>query len=1191
MHQGTKRALIKAAIWLASVAICAVLALFGTSPWTVPALLRAKAPQWIDAHVGRHASIGAVTFNPLHLQLQVSDLRVEDAQGRSDTLRVGAITLRLAWSTLWHGVPDIALLRLQAPRLRLVRLSDGRLDIADVVARLRSGPKSSAAPPRMRLDALSVRDGRIELDDRAAHARTALDLDTLSVDGLSTLPDAAPARAFLQARLDGAPLRVRLQGTPMRAAGTLRGRLTLQRLALQPLAGYQPIGLPVRLRNGSLSVALQLSGSLAAPAIGGSVRIDDARVDDRAGTALGGWRSAALVLQRVLPAAHRATLGALQIDGLRVHLRRGALPTAGAAPGSAASGSAKAPGGRAGKQSAAPTWAVTWAGAALQDGSLHWSDPGVGVDWRWQVSRATLGSLQWPLRQPVAFAASISGPQAARLQLHGDADLAQARLDVALTHLDPRLAGPYLPSLRALLPQGLLDVRNAQLRWQARPSRLQLQVAQATLDAPRIGPHGALRAARVVLRGAHVDLIAHRASVAQLVLQRPQASVSRDAAGRWSVAGLAIHHTTSGGRKSTASGSPWQLRLRDAQVVDGGAYLADTEPATPVVLAMDRMQLTLRDVAWPSSSMASMHFSARVRDRMPPAQPAAAPAPQPGGRPPLPLGNAPAPQPTSIAPQAGSVRFDGRFGLSPLRLRGTLAAQRLPLQSAAAYLPHEVAVRVLRALGSAQGQLALRGSAVRFDGDAALDDVSVNAARQPLLGWRSVRLQRMRLRMAPRAPTSLSIGQIALQHFYARVVLSADAQLNLTQAWHAPPARRAAPARAAPAGAALRLHIGGVALRDGRIDYTDYFVRPNYATSLLGVQGTVGAFGTGSSALAPVRLRATAQGDAPVRIDGAVAPLRQPPRLDLVGSLREFQLAPLSPYAERYAGYAIARGQLAMHVHYRIDPGGQLSADNHLSLDQLTLGAHVDSPDATHLPVALALALLKDPQGRIELDIPVSGSLHDPEFNFAALAARVVRNLFERALTAPFTLLAHLGAAAAGQHLDRIAFVPGIARLPDSSGALLDRVAQALRDRPDLILTITGTASPTERDALRDAVLAHRMLLHWRRHQPRDEQAAQAIPPTQRDAALASLYRATALPDKPRNLLGLPKSVPVATMRALLLRQIPADDAQLRALAMQRAVALRAALQARGVPGARQFIGAPLLRAEAPQAMLSLSLP
>lgn len=70
-------------------------------------------------------------------------------------------------------------------------------------------------------------------------------------------------------------------------------------------------------------------------------------------------------------------------------------------------------------------------------------------------------------------------------------------------------------------------------------------------------------------------------------------------------------------------------------------------------------------------------------------------------------------------------------------------------------------------------------------------------------------------------------------------------------------------------------------------------------------------------------------------------------------------------------------------MHYRVD-GGKLQADNQVFLDQLTFGERVESPEATKPPVLLAVSLLKNARGEIDVNLPISGSLDDPQFWSAA---------------------------------------------------------------------------------------------------------------------------------------------------------------------------------------------------------------
>ncbi len=608
-------------------------------------------------------------------------------------------------------------------------------------------------------------------------------------------------------------------------------------------------------------------------------------------------------------------------------------------------------------------------------------------------------------------------------------------------------------------------------------------------------------------------------------------------------------------------------------------------------------------------------------------------------------------------PAAGSLHFTGQVQASPFSLHGKLDARDLPAQIADHYLPPRVNAEVLRAPASASGTVALSqgpaGLAFSFDGSAGLSHFVADTLepRERLLGWNSLQLKGLHFAHTPRTglgpTTKVVVNQVALRDFYARVILSKDAKLNLAQVFKPLPApatattsiaanttansgastttsttkdtnNRAAEGATGHNGAGspfggrnsatpsaarnVVVDVGGITLAGGQVDYTDHFVQPHYSTSLSGVEGSIGAFGTSTVQPASVDLRGTAEGTAAVVLSGTANPLLSPPQLDLRGKMTDLQLAPLSPYSGRYAGYDIKRGLLSMDVHYDIDANGRLKADNQLVLNQLTFGKRVNSPTATKLPVLLAVELLKDRNGNINVNIPISGSLNDPEFSLGSVISRAIVNLLVRAVTAPFSLLGNLiGSDQSADQLSQVAFVPGTAVLQPQDQAKLADVAKALKAKSELILTITGEVDPAaEGEPYREARLNQQMLALWKRDLPRAEAYANAkaevVPRADYAKVLAAVYRQTPLPDKPRDAIGLPKTLPEAEMQKLLLQNIPASSDRLQALAMERAVSLRAALEALGVPGARQFIAAPLLLDKpaagwTPQASLSLTLP
>jgi outer membrane protein OmpA-like peptidoglycan-associated protein len=384
------------------------------------------------------------------------------------------------------------------------------------------------------------------------------------------------------------------------------------------------------------------------------------------------------------------------------------------------------------------------------------------------------------------------------------------------------------------------------------------------------------------------------------------------------------------------------------------------------------------------------------------------------------------------------------------------------------------------------------------------------------------------------------------------------------------------------------LSIAATVLRNGRVDFTDHFVQPHYSAQLTELQGQVGRLDSRLKEMAAISLRGRAAGTALLDIHGQVNPLAHPPELDIKAQATELELAPLSPYAIRYAGYGIERGKLTVNLAYQVDPTGQLQASNQIVLNQLTFGDKVDSPTATNLPVRLAVSLLKDRNGVIDINLPVSGSLQDPQFSVGGIVFKLIVNLVGKALSAPFALLS----GGDDHDISLVEFEPGTARITTNGKASLERVAAALADRPSLHMTVAGVADPAqERDALARALLEERLRTEQRRVRlhangasatPAESPAAVAeipMPPDERAMLLQSVYRQTSLPDKPRNLIGMVRALPAAEAEQRLLAASRVTEDAMRQLALQRGLAVRGALTAHGLSSDRLFIAAPRLRA------------
>jgi hypothetical protein len=298
--------------------------------------------------------------------------------------------------------------------------------------------------------------------------------------------------------------------------------------------------------------------------------------------------------------------------------------------------------------------------------------------------------------------------------------------------------------------------------------------------------------------------------------------------------------------------------------------------------------------------------------------------------------------------------------------------------------------------------------------------------------------------------------------------------------------------------------------------------------------------------------------------------------LDLAVSCRDIELVPFTPYAQKYAGYGITKGKLSLQVKYLIEDR-KLTADNTLLLDQLTFGDKVESPDATKLPVLFAVSLLKNAKGEIDLNLPVSGSLDDPQFSVFGIVLKIIGNLLVKAATSPFALLGAL--AGGGEDLAYVDFQPGVAgTVAPGQEEKLAKIAKALNDRPALRLDIAGQVDPVaDNEALHKRALLRKLAAQRQEEAvspPSDESVSaetMTIPPAEYPALLKRAYDVEKF-TKPRNALGIARDLPPAEMEKLMLDSIAITPDEVRQLGERRANAAKTALGQLGVAGERMFI-------------------
>ncbi len=1145
-------------------ALLAIVALLGFV--VAPAVIKAQLETRLAQALQRQVTVERVRVNPFTLSGAVQGFVMRERDSEQPLLTFDELFVDASMASLYRLSPVLDRVRLRQPHLRLVRLAEHRYNVQDLIeAALQP---SSGPPPRFSLNNIEVQDGRIDFDDRPLGRRHEVTGIALGIPFISNLPYAVDidVEPSLAAAVNGSPLRLKGDTKPFKDTRETALALDFDRIDLPTYVAYSPLPLPVQLRGGELDTRLTLrfvAGADNTPrtlSLAGTVELRQLRLSDGTSEPLLELPRAQVELTQFDAVANALAIGTIAVEAPLLHLRRNRDGSTNLDALRTPAGTRADPGG--------PPLRFDIAKVSLRDGRILFSDrqpeqrPFETDIRKLTVEAANLSNTP---QSRAALRASYETSTGATFSYDGDVSLQPLGAGGRVAVRAFRLADlfPYYESVLNLrVDGGTLDL-DARVELTAiEPLALQVADIEAAIRGLKLAvanekaPQWTLALAEV--RGGTVDVGRQRISLREVSVRDGTGNLRRDSDGTINVNRL-FRTTVQTGRAAPAADAGWVVEADLLRLARLRVSYADLALPTPFKTVLAPIDGTYRNFSNARDSRGRIDVRATVDGR---------------GR----VGIA---GDVSTNPVAGNVRVDARdLALAPLQ----------------AFIDEQVNLSVtggaLRAVGRLDFDLAGPQPKGGFDGEVEIVDfASVDKPRQgSLLQWKSLRLGGVRVALQP---LQAAVGEVTLADFYSRLILNADGTLNVQNLLAPTPAaddgqaradgtRAAAPNDAAAAGAGSRaalpdIRIGRITLVGGNVNFSDFFIKPNYTANLTGVAGSVGRLDAGTAG--DVELRARLDGSAPVEISGRINPLAAELFLDLRANARDIDLPPLTPYAAKYAGYGIEKGKLSMEVAYRIE-GRKLNAENRLVLDQLTFGEKVDSPDATKLPVLLAVALLKDRNGVIDVNLPISGSLDDPQFSLGGIILQVIVNLIVKAVTAPFALIGAL--VGGGEELAYLEFAPGSAAITQEGKAKLGRIAKALAERPALKLDIAGRVDPAvDREGLRRAAVERQVRAQKAKALGKAIDSSETVV-TGEDYPkyLAAAYRAADFP-KPRNLIGLLKDLPAAEMETLLLTHASASDDDLRQLANDRAQQAKAWLVEEGkVAPERVFLTAPRLTAE-----------
>ncbi len=810
------------------------------------------------------------------------------------------------------------------------------------------------------------------------------------------------------------------------------------------------------------------------------------------------------------------------------------------------------------------------------------------------------------------YALSAASEDGEHFNWSGDLRLApltsQGQFEV--TSLRARTLWDYVRDIVPLeIDSGLIELHGGyQLAAADGPLSLKVAVHDTTVTdlgiKPKGGPQDYLKLGKIEVLQTQVDLAAHQVDIGKVALTGGELRAWLDEHGRLNLLDLApappaaaaqapappaeppslqapppVHGATRGG-----DGTPWVVSAPDIGLNGFKVGIEDRQVKPVLALAVDPLNIHVGG------------FNTRPDDML---------------------------EITVDSTVNGSGKLGARAQVTPRSgdLRAHVEATALALPFLQPYLARYTSMTLLRgALGArldlthrADGFLEVRGD-TQLSGLKTVD----NAQKRDFVSWKDLKVADILYRSQPQ---SLRIKSVTAVEPYARMIIFPNRALNIsevlrpagsapppvasanaageTPAAGAPPPAPAPKARKGKGPAAARpaapaapvtpfpVAIGTVRFVNATLDYTDLWIKPSFSVGIQTLSGTVTGLSSDPKSRAKIELNGKVDRYSPAHIGGEANLLSAVLYTDIAMSFKDIDLTIVNPYSGHFIGYKIDKGKLSVEVSYKVDQR-KLDAKQHFVVDQLELGDRVESPDAIHAPVKLAVALLKDRNGVIDIDLPMNGSIDDPQFRIGPLIWKVFVNLIVKAATAPFALLGHLFGG--GEHMNIVEFDPGSAQLDKGATDQLGALAKSLKERPQLKLDVPITYS-RDLDGPRLAAGKLAQALDARvagtraaRKNPQGAAQAALADPREHYRLLLEEFRATLgkdapLPDSAQAVENAKRKEPppyeaaIKDLEAALTAHEAVSDADLVALGKDRARAIQDALLADGqIEPARVFI-------------------
>jgi hypothetical protein len=1150
----------KIAIWF-----IAILGLFYLVALAAPPLLRNNLASELSAKLHRPVTIEQIWFNPFTMSLTVRGFLMKERDGSATAVSFDELYANLELQSLFRWGPVFRDARLTKPYINLIRNDDRTYNFTDLIEEFTKGPSKDApkeppgSTPRFAVNNIQVLDGRIDFDDRPEQTKHVVSAIKIGVPFVSSIPSHVDITVHpeLHALVNDAPLDIDGETKPFKDSRESTIQLDIDKLQIPKYVEYSPVELNFKMPSGQLNTKLTVTFKTSKDkpselSISGNFGIEKLILQEKTDVPILNLSSLDVAIETVEAFARKANLKSVKVTGPELHVTRNRDGTLNLTSLIAESKAEKAPEQKTDEK----PFGYRVEEVVVDQGKVIFIDRGPERPFQTRLENIHAGVKGLTNDPGQKATTEISFQTEAKEQFNHTGTLqllpllAEGQIEVKSLQL--KGLRPYYESVVGLdITEGLLDLTTRFAVAQKEDKQLDTKLADlnAALRSLRLDVPGdrepLWRAPLLAIKDTTVDVEKKSIVIGSFESRDGNGFIRRDKDGNISFA--RVIKTQAPNPNETKKPKPedtaeWAVAMKR--------------------MAMDRFRIIFEDRLLNPPARTTLSVISARGDNISNAKNSRARV-----------------RIQSAINNKGRLNLAGTLGTRPVAGRLNVDAQGIEVVPFQPYLADQINFSVTGGEVGSKGVLNFDLSdagtpKIEYQGGVQVANFASieKDGSQDLLKWKLLDLGGMQFALQPML---IRINEINLAEFYARMILSADGKLNLqnltapktstNEAAEAKAAKQAEPAAAAPSGE-KQISIGKINLKAGNVYFSDFFVKPNYSANLTGVEGSI-------SELKPdtpgdLAIQAKLDNAAPVDIQGKLNPLSKELYMDIAAEARDIELNPMSPYSVKYVGYGIERGTLTFKVKYKVE-NRKLDAQNQIILNQLTFGEKVESPTATKLPVLLAVGLLKDRNGVIDVNLPISGSLDSPEFSVGGIILRIIINIITRAVTSPFALLGAAFGGGSGGELSYIEFDYGRANLSQSAEAKIKSLATAMNNRPALKLDISGRVdSVNDGEGLKRTSVERKVKAQKMKELVRQGTAPKSVDDVQVDKPEYERYLKAAYGDesfpKPRNVIGLAVDLPVAEMESLMLKNAQATDDDLRELANRRAQVVRDRLIASG---------------------------